>query len=731
MTDQIDGRGAPAPALFGLAVFTSAALVFMVQPMLARMILPTLGGSSMVWNTSLAFFQIALLVGYGYAHLLQRLPTLRRQMITHLAVLLLAALVLPLRISGLLGDAATNTPTLWLVGVLTLSVGAPFAALSATAPLIQAWYSRLHGAGPQGRDPYVLYAASNLGSLLALLSYPVLVEPFARLGAQATGWSVGYGVFVLVVIVLILLGWRVRDHGIAATEPEASAIRISWRDRVQWLLLAAAPSSLLLGVSGHITSDVASAPFLWVVPLALYLVTFIIAFQPRRGRFVEIALLMQALLLPGALLLFAVPGADVMIQLPLHLMAFFFTAQVCAFALAQRRPAPVRLTEFYLWLSLGGVLGGAFNAFLAPLIFSGVWEYPIVLILACLARPIVRTRPAPLYLGLFGAALLCAAALVSPLQISQGLKVALMLIPAGCALLLYRHTLLMTGTLAALAVASYLPNAISDEAENYRSFFGVIQLKDRDLPGIGLARVMVHGSTVHGSQRLDPALRCAPTTYYALATPIGQVFSAEQYRRPGMNVGAVGLGVGSVASYVRADDRLRFFEIDPKVVRLAFDPEKFTYVKGCARGPVDVAIGDARFQLERMPPESFDLLLVDAFSSDSVPTHLMTVEAMRLYLRLLKPGGVLALHISNRNLDLGGPAEAAVRAAGGVSMQQLYHSGANAVESSSHVLIAAREQATLAPYVEQGKWRHQPRPARAWTDDYTNAAGAILSRLRD
>jgi spermidine synthase len=726
---------APAPALFAIAVFASAALVFIVQPMLTRMILPRLGGSSMVWNTSVAFFQAALLAGYAYAHLLQRLPTLRRQMVTHLAVLLAAGLALPLRISGFFGDPAVDMPAVWLVAVLTVSIGAPFAALSATAPLIQAWYGRIHGQGDQGRDPYVLYAASNLGSLLALLAYPLAVEPFTRLGTQSLGWSLGYGAFACLIVVMILAGWRLRDEGAVQVNQTATVAPIAWRAKMTWLLLAAAPSSLLLGVTGHISADVASAPFLWVAPLALYLVTFIIAFQTRRRDFEPFALFLQIILLPEALLLFAVNGVSPAVQLPVHLAAFFFTAQVCAFALARLRPPKEQLTAFYLWMSLGGVLGGSFNAFVAPLIFNGVWEYPIILILACLARP---RAGRPMYrweTACLGIALACCAALLAPtllpVTLPQEIKVILMLAPALCVLLIRDHARVIVLVLTALALGSYLPSALRDGAESYRSFFGVIQLKDRAQPQGGSVRVMVHGSTIHGTQLQDPVGRCRPTTYYTPRTPMGQVFSTELARRPGMDVGVVGLGSGSVGAYVRRTDTLKFFEIDPAVVRIALDPSKFSYVRGCAQGPVNVVLGDARLQLERVAPASFDLLLVDAFSSDSVPTHLMTVEAMAVYLRVLKPGGVVMLHLSNRNMDLGGPAEAAMRRAGGAVLQQLYYSDEKNtyLESSSHVLVAAKEASNLAPYTNSGKWVLQPREAQPWTDDYVNVAGAIWSRI--
>jgi SAM-dependent methyltransferase len=721
-------KSGPAPWLFALAVFVSASLIFVVQPMLARMILPKLGGSSMVWNTSLVFFQAALLAGYFYADLLQRIGSLHRQMIVHLAVLAVGALALPLRISGLLGDPWVSAPALWLVASLALSIGAPFAALSATAPLIQAWYGRLHHA--QGRSPYVLYAASNLGSLLALLAYPLVVEPFARLGSQSVGWSLGYGGFAAIVVVMIALAWRARAEAIAPLE---RAPATTWNQRLVWMALAAAPSSLLLGVTGHISADIASAPFLWVLPLALYLVTFIVAFQAKSSSFEDLAPLLRTVFVPEALLLFAIPGAHPFIQLPIHLLAFFFTAQVCAFALARRRPPPARLTEFFLWLSVGGVLGGSFNALLAPLLFNGVWEYPIVMILAVLATPGVNRRMTAFQWGWLGISLVCAVVLLSPIPLTKEIKAALLIAPAISALLLRQQTKALAVVLAALAVASYVPQMLREDSRAYRSFFGVVQIKTDAARTLGPVRVMVHGSTVHGAQSLNPRTHCTPTSYYTPNTPIGQAFGIEQARRPAMNMGTVGLGTGTVAALVRPTDTLRFFEIDPLIARLASDRQKFTFVNGCARGPVDIVLGDARLQLEKAPNASFDILLVDAFASDSVPTHLLTVEAMRTYLRVIKPGGVVVLHLSNRNLALIGPASAAVRGAGGVPLEQLFYSPVSDsyVESSSHVVMFAADRAALAPYLASGKWTAPDEPGRAWTDDYTNIVGAIWAKLLD
>ena len=714
------------PWLFALAIFASAGLVFLVEPMVARMVLPKLGGSTAVWNTSLAFFQAALLAGYAYAHALQRIRSLKAQMIVHLLVLALAALALPLRISGLLGAPSIDQPAFWLLGVLTVSIGAPFAALSATAPLLQAWYARLRGGD---RDPYVLYAASNLGSLLALLAYPVLVEPMLHLKTQALSWSLGYGLFALVILALAVIARRARAIDAPAPVPTG---RTTAKDRLVWIGLSAATSSLLLGVTAHITQDVASAPFLWVIPLALYLLSFVIAFQARPMIAPRVALWLQALFVPAAAVLYSILSAPWVWQLGSNLGAFFFTALVCHQALSARRPEPARLTDFYLSMSLGGVIGGAFNAFVAPVLFNAVWEYPIVLGLVCLARPWGRGRPDMWGWGALISAAISLGVVLMPWITGMTTIILLLAVTGAAAFLLRRRGWIYAVIILALGLASY-QQLFKGKRQAYRSFFGEIQLVRVPSPVFGVVKIMVHGSTLHGAQAQNPAQKCIATTYYGPGTPIARAIRAEQSLRPGMRMGAVGLGAGTVATFTRPADTLRFFEIDPLVVRLALDPSKISFVNGCAKGHVSVTLGDARLSLEKVPDRTFDLLLIDAFSSDSVPTHLLTVEAIRTYLRVIKPDGVVVLHLSNRNLELEGPAAASVRQAGGVPLVQDYYTTAPSpyVESGAQAIIVGHDRASLKPFVAQGAWVEPTIRARAWTDDYVNVFGALLARLEN
>ncbi|MGZ3400074.1 MAG: spermidine synthase [Caulobacteraceae bacterium] len=724
--EAIGAAAAPA-ALYALAVFASAGLVFLVEPMVARMVLPRLGGSSAVWNTSLAFFQAALLAGYAYAHGLQRLRSLKAQMAAHIAVLALAALTLPLRISEVFGPPSIDQPAFWLLGVLLVSVGPAFAVLSATAPLLQAWYARLAPAASGGSDPYHLYAASNLGSLLALVAYPVLVEPLMRLKLQAAAWSLGYGAFILVVLVLAALSRRARAHDLP---PLTDAPPVAWKERVVWIGLSAATSSLLLGVTAHITQDVASAPFLWVIPLAPYLLSFVIAFQARPLIAPGVALWLQAALAPVAAALYSLLQAPWLYQLAANLGAFFFTALVCHHALAHRRPAPARLTDYYLSLSLGGVIGGAFNAFLAPVIFNAVWEYPIVLGLACLARPWGRGRLDYWGIGALASAALTIGALLLPQLTSMSAIIVLLAVAGGMAFLLRGRGLIYAAVILALGVASY-EQLFKGKRQSYRSFFGEVQLVRVPAPVFGVVKIMVHGSTLHGAQAERPDQRCIPTTYYGPGTPIATTIRTVQSLHPAMHMGAVGLGTGTVAAFTRPTDSLQFFEIDPLIVRIAFDPAQFSFVKGCAKGRVSVTLGDARQSLEKVPDHAFDLLLVDAFSSDSVPTHLLTAEAMRTYLRVIKPDGVVLLHLSNRNLELEGPAAASMRLAGGAPVEQDYYTSAPSVyvESGAQAILAARDRKTLRPFIARSDWVPAVKEARPWTDDYVNVFGALVGRI--
>jgi SAM-dependent methyltransferase len=742
----------PPPALFPITVFASAALVFLVEPMVAKLVLPLLGGSPSVWNTSLAFFQAALLAGYAYAHALQRVKSVRAQAVVHGAALLIAALALPLRVNELFGPPSSIHPNVWLLGVLAVSIGAPFAVLSATAPLVQAWHARTVGA-EEGKEPYVLYAASNLGSLLALLAYPLVVEPLLTVHSQTFSWTLGYAAFGLLMASLAFLVSRTPDTKAHTAHVEAPAPPTSWKDRLIWIALAAIPSSLMMGVTTHITTDVASAPFLWVIPLALYLLTFIIAFQAKPAIPPDMTLIFQGAAVAGVAVLLPFGTTNFLIQLVVHLTAFFLTALMCHQALVARRPDPSRLTEFYLWMSFGGVIGGSFNAFLAPVLFNNVWEYPLVLVLSCLARPWGRGKIdsstwVTLALGaLAGTSAVLLSKLIGPhagaspmvAGLSQHdlldlcLKAGLITSTIAAFMLRGRAWLFF----AAIAILSLAAGACAERApttHTWRSFFGVLTESQTVSNNMGPLKLLAHGTTLHGAQAIDPKWRCLPLVYYAPTTPIGQVFGALQREKPAIRIGAVGLGTGSVSAYVRPADRLTFFEIDPLVIRISSDPAHFSYTTRCAKGPIDYVVGDARLTVAQQPTDLFDVLLIDAFSSDAVPAHLLTVEAVRGYLTHLKPDGVLILHLSNRNLELNRPAEAVAAAAGGVALTQTYRPTPPEEArwaSPEDALIVGRSPAALARFKGDPRWRTPtPSDVRPWTDDYTNLAGALVRRMR-
>ncbi len=735
-----DRRALPAtPTAFALAAFSGAALIFAVQPMVAKLVLPLLGGSPAVWNTSIAFFQAALLAGYGYAHLLQRLKSVRTQAWVHLGVLAVSALVLPLRISGVAGPPSSDMPALWLLAVLVLSIGAPFAALSATAPLVQAWHARVFR-GERG-EPYVLYAASNLGSLVALLAYPVLIEPLATLQGQRFGWSAGYLLFGLVMVWLAMTALR-RDQPLPQTV-EAPREKTGWRERLIWMGLAAMPSSLMLGVTAYLTTDVASAPFLWAVPLALYLLTFIIAFQTKPAVAPGAALLAQAVMLPVCVYLLPIVQ-DVAYSLPLHLAGFFFSALVCHQALVARRPEPGRLTEFYLYLSLGGVIGGAFNAFIAPVIFDRIAEYPLMLVLVALARPWRKAPPNYLESCVFVTGVLAAAFAwfvikdpprhILTFNAYDTVRVAL-IVTVISAFILRDGARNFAAMLAILSISADAVGNRHEVVARDRSFFGVLTQTRTNVPELGgELRLLFNGTTLHGAQARDPRYHCQPLTYYAPPTAMGQVFRFSGERKAALDIATVGLGTGTVAAYTRKHDRLTFFEIDPLVVRIATDRNAFSYTTDCARGEVSYVIGDARLKLAEQPARSYDLLLVDAFSSDAIPAHLLTVEAVRMYFSRLRPDGVLILHLSHRHLNLEPAALAAVKAAGGYSLIQHYHArflSPRLSESPEHVLIASRDPKALEPYLEAGGWEiPPPSRGRPWTDDYMNLIGALIAGER-
>ncbi len=714
---------------FTATLFLSAALLFLVEPMISKMALPQLGGSPSVWNTCLFFFQAVLLLGYGYAHGLTRWLGRRGQVLVHIALLAAVALFLPLSF-GSDAPSATLPPVLWLLGRLALTVGLPFFALSATAPLLQSWFSRFDH--PAARDPYFLYAASNVGSLLALLSYPLLVEPAMPLAAQSRTWSVAFamlaGAIVLCAARYLLRGRESAPAAIAAAPPNAA----TRRQRLSWIALAFVPSSLLLGVTAHITTDIGSAPLFWVVPLALYLLTFALAFARRPPLRHEWMVRLQPLLVIPLVVAISSLLLPIVTTMAFNLAAFFVIAMVCHGELARSRPEASRLTEFYLFVSLGGVLGGLFNTLVAPLLFPDVWEYPLLLALSCLARPAIAPggrdalRKDLIYPAVFFALLLLAFHFrLVPLGVRITGLGALAFILPGLALLNFsaRPLRLALGLAAWMLVPALI--TLQGSLLTTRSFFGVYRVSTDDQNQLTL---LTHGTTIHGAESRLPGEEAIPLTYYSREGPFGRFFRAAAARRIG-HVGVLGLGAGALACYSRPGQSWIFFEIDPVVERIARDERFFHYLSQCGNGP-RVVLGDARLMLQDAADGGFDVLILDVFSSDSVPMHLLTREALALYFKKLAPSGVLLLHVSNRYLDLAPVVTALAADAGAPLRHMLYRPPPDAVplrQMGTELLVMAKPGGDLDFLTADAGWDIPPAaPATAlWTDQRSDILRSI------
>src|SRR5690606_19952745 len=725
-------RGEATLAWFAGTMLLGAFLVFSIQPLFARMALPLLGGAPAVWNTAMVFFQSALLAGYAYAHCLSRWLGPRGQIAGHLGLLALASLGLPVAIGAGWQPPSGGMSIPWLIGLMAWTIGLPFLAVAATAPLVQRWFV---GSGhPAAADPYFLYGASNLGSILALLSYPVLVEPYLTLDQQSWLWAVGYGALALAITGCGLTVWRRRSIGAEPTAARdlGTGEAIDWRRRLHWLCLAMVPSSLLLAATAHITTDLAAVPLLWVVPLALYLLTYVVAFARRPWlRHAWMVKAQPFVLIPLALLL--ARNLPFWLGLPLHLLGLFVSALVCHGELARLRPAYQRLTEFYFWMATGGALGGAFAALLAPLLFDAVLEYPLALVAACLLRPTLapsgRRRILDFALALVAGVLIAAHGGVFGVDLHQFGAIGMLLVFVSTALALYALAERPFGFalgIAAVCGAALLAADARGVLARERSFFGVYTVR-RDPAGF---HVLLHGTTLHGAQHLDRERSGEPLTYFHRDGPLGQLFGAVGTRA--RTVGAVGLGVGTVACYRRPGQRWTFYEIDPLVERIARGGPYFRYLAECAPN-AEILPGDARLMLQRAPRAAYDLLILDAFSSDAIPMHLITREALALYLDKLAPGGVIAWHLSNRHLDLA-PIIGDLAADAGVVAWRRSDPSSRAEIANYHLpsvwIAIARRPEHLGSLLTDPRWtRLQGRPdARPWTDDFSNIVSALRWR---
>jgi len=667
--------------LYAGTIFLSAFLLFQVQPIIGKMVLPWFGGSAAAWTVCMLFFQLTLLLGYLYSHLSSRYLASRRQAILHTSLLLLAALTLPIIPNNGWKPSTGDDPALLLLGLLAATIGLPYFLLSTTGPLVQHWFAQER----PGSVPYRLFALSNLASLLGLLSYPLLFEPHFTVKEMSTFWSMGFVLFALFCGTLALSG-RGRSAAPHTLHEDVASGKSTLRDSLMWCALAAVPTVVLMAATSHLTANIAPVPLLWVLPLVIYLLTFILCFESarwyKRWLFLPLMAVLTPLLIACASFPSLMPPGIVWPTL-LFCVSIFAYCMACHGELARLKPAPAQLTAYYLMIATGGAIGGLFTGLLAPRIFNDDYE----LTLSCIAAVCV-----------VGAA--CHHRQADAVHRSAPIKAAVF----------------FTTLVGVLWGANAMwPTAPAIKARN---FYGTVKVKDSE-PGPDQVRQLTHGVIVHGRQFLDPQKRRWPTTYYGNIGGAGMAIAAS--RNDGaQKVGIIGLGAGTMAAYCRAGDVYRFYEINPLVMEFA--DHHFTFLRDCP-ATKEFALGDARLVLDAEAPQQFDMLAVDAFSGDSVPVHLLTTEAFAIYFRHLKPNGILAIHISNRYLNLAPVVKQAAdnlhRAAFlSESKSDLQHG----ITAASWVLVGPRDR--LVPYADL----HEMPPAtgmRPWTDDYSSLLGIM------
>jgi SAM-dependent methyltransferase len=662
--------------LFALTIFTSAFLLFLVQPIIAKQILPWFGGSASVWATCLVFFQTTLLLGYAYADFVVRRLRPRVQVKLHVALLVTSLATLPIVPSAYWKPAGTENPIFLILGLLVATIGLPYFLLSTTSPLVQAWFARRF----PSRNPYRLFALSNLASLLALLGYPLVFEPWIATRTQAYGWSVAYGLLVGLVGAAAFASLKGPEHTIAVESTSAEEPPPTLARQVLWCTLAATGSLLLLAVSNHITQNVAAVPLLWIVPLTIYLVTFILTFDGKGWyrRDIFLSVLSAAL----GVMAWSVADPDVAhdltIQIAVFCVGLFIACMFCHGELVRLKPAPAYLTRFYLMVSLGGALGSAVVGILAPMVLPADFELNGVLVLCALLLLWQARREAPVYPALATAALITT---------------------VGC---------------AAWAVIEFYQSTIVAS----RNFYGVLRVQETGDDVNGQRRQLIHGNIMHGKQYLRDDLKREATSYYSAHSGIGRVIEGMHPRKDPIKVGVIGLGTGTIAVYGAKGDVYRFYDINPGIVDIA--RRDFSYLAD-SDATIELPLGDARLNLEREPPQNFDVLAIDAFSSDAIPVHLITREALQVYLRHMKPDGVIAFHVTNRYLDLVPVVEGLAHE---LDLHTLWISddGNLPLANSSSWVLVAKDPARLSdPKLQEAATNISARRDwRVWTDDFNN-----------
>jgi hypothetical protein len=731
-------------SIFAIALAISALLLFWVQPLIAKSLLPAFGGVPEVWGGCVIFFQSIIVAAYGYVIVLNRLFNLRLQVIIHVTLLALtAALALPLKLGVKQPDWLYEySPILSVFAELVVKLGLPAFALSASSPLLQSWVAKIYPA--IGQSVYSLFAVSNAGSLFATLGYPFLMEPALSLNGQARVWTGMYLVYVLFAIACAVLAWwmvkpKTRDESASALdEPESQSDRPA-SSRWRWLMLSAIPTSLLLGVTNYVTSTIAPAPLLWLAPLSLYLLAFILAFSTsvRRLKF------KPELLVPGSALLLtltivAEATEPAWALALLHLSAFFILTAATTYELASAKPSVRRLPEYYFMIAAGGWLGGAFNMFLAPHLFDKFWEYPLMIVLACIACLRVKTaKPAKwpilqdgIYALCVGALMLLLARFAAFLRLEDMSRVALVF---GIPLVLVNHLFRNRPLRFALAIGvATIAGALTSETMTgtlyaNRNFFGALRVTST--PALGVKR-LINGNSIHGKQFTDAERRCDPISHYYPEGPIGDIIRSFEFSQALKSVAVIGLGVGTMASYARPGSEWTFYELNPEIIKIARNKDYFTYLSDCARVEIKIIPGDARLKLSEARTSSFGLIVLDAFNSNVIPTHLLTREAIDLYLAKLGENGLLVFHISNRSVDLRPVLATAADAAGAECLWRRDPGISRARgDDASEWVVLVRRKNTLESLKHLLKWENITAESRArgavWTDDYASLIRVI------
>ena len=729
-TLQVNRRGRQTLLLFSVTLCLSAGLLFWIQPLIAKTLLPVLGGTPAVWNTCLLFFQSMLLIGYVYALASSRWLSLRAQAVVHVSLLLLIAVYL-FRFTPILSTSPQGSPTGWLLENLLVSLGPPFFIISASNPLLQSWFSKTRHY--LAVDPYFLFAASNGGSLLALLAFPLVLEPNLGLNQQYRVWRVGFAVLIALICVIALSAKR-EQRGLErpATENDPHDTLTVLR-RLRWLALAFVPSSLMIGVTTYITADVAAVPLLWVIPLALYLLTFVLAFAKQQV--VSAASLNRPLIVAAlvvTLILSSGATEPAWLLILANLGFFSIAALMCHARLANDRPATTHLAEYYLWIAIGGALGSVFNVLVAPALFTSVLEYPLAIVLACMLRPgETRTRnyldvvyPLGLYVLTVGLAILVAQVRISSSIVS-------LFIVLGVPLIIINHffrerPLRFGLALGAVLLASVYYNGLTNRTIHVtRNFFGTTRVTT---DAIGKINSLYSGNTVHGRQFVDQSRRCEPLSYHHENGPLGQVMAVFNAAPANERVAVIGLGVGAMAAYATPAQEWTFYEINPDVIELARNSRYFTYLQHCVNGTLNVVEGDARLNLQKARAGHYGLIVLDAFSSDAIPVHLVTEQALDLYLSKLADGGLLAFHISNRSLNLK-PILAELaesRKLICIGFDDLQPSSLEGKDPSQWVVMA-RSLPEISNLSINSQWQRLEgrNGGRVWSDDFSNILRAI------